>query len=128
MQNWILVEFKNFPRLSVPISFFFLSKCLIDLKRNLLVIGTTGTETPFLSEGELPDCARLSGPRSEAESSSVAEMEDLELAKALNESASALPVDPNVIQSSDKFQEKQVQQIVSMGFQRQQVNVVPCVY
>jgi len=96
-------------------------QCLIDLKRNLLVIGTTGTETPFLSEGELPDCARLSGPRSEAESSSVAEMEDLELAKALNESASALPVDPNVIQSSDKFQEKQVQQIVSMGFQRQQV-------
>jgi len=96
-------------------------QCLIDLKRNLLVIGTTGTETPFLSEGELPDCARLSGPRSEAESSSVVEMEDLELAKALNESASALPVDPNAIQSSDKFQEKQVLDIVSMGFQRQQV-------
>ena len=99
-----------------------LLKCLIDLKRNLLVIGTTGTETPFLSEGELPDCARLSGPRSEAESSSVVEMEDLELAKALNESASALPVDPNAIQSSDKFQEKQVLDIVSMGFQRQQVH------
>jgi hypothetical protein len=56
---------------------------LIDLKRNLLVIGTTGTETPFLCENELPDCARLSGPRSEAESSSAVEMEDHELAKVI---------------------------------------------
>ncbi|XP_035228386.1 protein DDI1 homolog 2-like [Stegodyphus dumicola] len=29
-------------------------QCCIDLKRNVLVIGTTGTETPFLSEGDLP--------------------------------------------------------------------------
>uniref|UniRef100_A0A0P4YZ83 Dna-damage inducible protein ddi1 n=1 Tax=Daphnia magna TaxID=35525 RepID=A0A0P4YZ83_9CRUS len=58
-------------------------QCLIDLKRNLLVIGTTGTETPFLSENELPDCARLSGPRSEVESSSAVEMEDRELAKVI---------------------------------------------
>ena len=94
------------------------------------MIGTTGTETPFLSEGELPDCARLSGPQSSSEaSSSVVEMEDLELAKALNESASAsasastsaLSVDPNAISSSDKFQEKQVLDLISMGFQRQQV-------
>uniref|UniRef100_A0A224YRK3 DNA damage inducible protein n=1 Tax=Rhipicephalus zambeziensis TaxID=60191 RepID=A0A224YRK3_9ACAR len=34
-------------------------QCLIDLKRNVLVMGTTGTETPFLGEGELPECARL---------------------------------------------------------------------
>lgn len=36
-------------------------QCNIDLKRNVLHIGTTGTETPFLSESELPECARLSG-------------------------------------------------------------------
>lgn len=30
-------------------------QCCIDLKRNLLVIGTTGTETRFLSENELPN-------------------------------------------------------------------------
>ncbi|XP_072931210.1 protein DDI1 homolog 2 isoform X2 [Epargyreus clarus] len=36
-------------------------QCNIDLKRNVLLIGTTGTETPFLPESELPDCARLSG-------------------------------------------------------------------
>merc|ERR1719320_1348397 len=35
-------------------------QCTIDLKKNVLVIGTTGTETPFLSEAELPACARLS--------------------------------------------------------------------
>lgn len=29
-------------------------QCCIDLRRNVLVIGTTGTETPFLSEGDLP--------------------------------------------------------------------------
>ena len=27
----------------------------------MLRIGTTGTETPFLPENELPECARLSG-------------------------------------------------------------------
>ena len=34
-------------------------QCSIDLKRGVLHIGTTGTETPFLSESELPACARL---------------------------------------------------------------------
>lgn len=90
------------------------------MKRNLLVIGTTGTETPFLSENELPDCARLSGPRSEAESSSAVEMEDQELAKALQESAS--PLDPNALSASENFSEKQVQELMSMGFARTQVN------
>lgn len=84
------------------------------------MIGTTGTETPFLSESELPECARLSGPKSEAESSSVIEMEDRELARALQESAA--PADPNAIAPTDKFTEKQVQDLVSMGFQRAQVD------
>lgn len=35
-------------------------QCCIDLNRNLLVIGSSGTETPFLSESELPECAKLS--------------------------------------------------------------------
>ncbi|KAI9555456.1 putative protein DDI1 like protein 2 isoform X3 [Daphnia sinensis] len=93
-------------------------QCLIDLKRNLLVIGTTGTETPFLSENELPDCARLSGPRSEVESSSAVEMEDHDLAKALQESATP---DPSNRHPVEKFTEKQIQELVSMGFQRTQV-------
>uniref|UniRef100_A0A0P5AR53 Dna-damage inducible protein ddi1 n=1 Tax=Daphnia magna TaxID=35525 RepID=A0A0P5AR53_9CRUS len=93
-------------------------QCLIDLKRNLLVIGTTGTETPFLSENELPDCARLSGPRSEVESSSAVEMEDRELAKALQDSATPDPSNQHPI---EKFTEKQIQELVSMGFLRTQV-------
>lgn len=36
-------------------------QCNIDLKRNVLHIGTTGTETPFLPESELPAFA-LTGP------------------------------------------------------------------
>ncbi|XP_022668053.1 protein DDI1 homolog 2-like isoform X1 [Varroa destructor] len=34
-------------------------QCVIDLKRDCLVIGTSGTETRFLPESELPTCARL---------------------------------------------------------------------
>uniref|UniRef100_A0A8C0I8L4 Uncharacterized protein n=1 Tax=Bubo bubo TaxID=30461 RepID=A0A8C0I8L4_BUBBB len=34
-------------------------QCSIDLKKNVLVIGTTGSQTTFLPEGELPECARL---------------------------------------------------------------------
>lgn len=30
------------------------------MQKNVLRIGTTGTETPFLPENELPECARLS--------------------------------------------------------------------
>ncbi|RVE73464.1 hypothetical protein OJAV_G00047040 [Oryzias javanicus] len=43
-------------------------QCSIDLKKNVLVIGTTGTETRFLSEAELPECARLAGPYRKADS------------------------------------------------------------
>ncbi|XP_055534289.1 protein DDI1 homolog 2 [Wyeomyia smithii] len=36
-------------------------QCNIDLKNGVLRIGTTGTETKFLAEGDLPECARLTG-------------------------------------------------------------------
>lgn len=36
-------------------------QCSIDLKNNVLVIGTTGTRTPFLPEAELPPGAKLGG-------------------------------------------------------------------
>ncbi|CAL8110832.1 unnamed protein product [Orchesella dallaii] len=34
-------------------------QCSIDLKKNVLLIGTTSTETKFLDEAQLPDSARL---------------------------------------------------------------------
>ena len=43
-------------------------QCSIDLKKNVLVIGTTGTQTPFLPEGELPLCAKLVSSAGQQES------------------------------------------------------------
>lgn len=64
---------------------FLLCKCSIDLKKNVLVIGTTGSKTTFLPEGELPECARLAyGPgRDEVRPEEIA---DQELAEALQKS------------------------------------------
>ncbi|XP_037697176.1 protein DDI1 homolog 1 [Choloepus didactylus] len=44
-------------------------QCAIDLKKNMLVIGTTGTQTYFLPEGELPPCAKLVSAPGQEESS-----------------------------------------------------------
>lgn len=62
-------------------------QCSIDLKDNVLKIGTTGTETPFLPESELPDCARLSSlSEQEVIAKSRKEIEDRDLQKALLDS------------------------------------------
>lgn len=65
-------------------------QCNIDLKNNCLLIGTTGTQTKFLAEGELPECARLTGSPEEeqkalAESARLAE--ELAVKEALAKSA-----------------------------------------
>uniref|UniRef100_A0A8C5QF16 Protein DDI1 homolog 2 n=1 Tax=Leptobrachium leishanense TaxID=445787 RepID=A0A8C5QF16_9ANUR len=61
-------------------------QCSIDLEKNVLVIGTTGTRTSFLPEGELPECARLAyGPgRDDVHPEEIA---DRELAEVLQKSA-----------------------------------------
>ena len=79
-----------------------------DLKRNLLVIGSTGTETPFLAESELPECARLSNRQMEGKSAS--ELEDQQLAEALAKSQAEMgkkeeELKNKDILSSDKFSE-----------------------
>ena len=63
-------------------------QCTIDLKRNVLVIGTTGTETPFLAEADLPPCARLSSQANEEDAvrssaKEAKEAEDRQLAEAI---------------------------------------------
>ncbi|XP_036111193.1 protein DDI1 homolog 2 isoform X2 [Molossus molossus] len=60
-------------------------QCSIDLKKNVLVIGTTGSQTTFLPEGELPECARLAygAGREEVRPEEIA---DQELAEALQKS------------------------------------------
>lgn len=63
------------------------SQCSIDLKKNVLRIGTTDTETPFLSERELPECARLSiQSEDDVIGRSVREAEERDLARALQNS------------------------------------------
>ncbi|XP_050307464.1 protein DDI1 homolog 2 isoform X2 [Anthonomus grandis grandis] len=62
-------------------------QCCIDLHANVLRIGTTSTETPFLPESELPDCARLSTLSEEdIIQKSRKEAEDRDLQAALNNS------------------------------------------
>ncbi|XP_058258437.1 protein DDI1 homolog 2 isoform X2 [Hemibagrus wyckioides] len=61
-------------------------QCSIDLKKNVLLIGTTGTETRFLPEGELPDCARLAYGPEAREDTRPEEIADQELAEALQRS------------------------------------------
>ncbi|KAK7093888.1 protein DDI1 homolog 2-like isoform X2 [Littorina saxatilis] len=56
-------------------------QCIIDLQKNVLKFGTTGTETPFLSESDLPDHARLNVNQSEN-----ATDEDRQLAEAMDRS------------------------------------------
>ncbi|XP_032087644.1 protein DDI1 homolog 2-like isoform X3 [Thamnophis elegans] len=61
-------------------------QCSIDLKNNMLVIGTTGSQTSFLPEGELPECAKLAyGPG--RDDMRPEELADQELAEALQKSA-----------------------------------------
>ena len=60
--------------------FIFFSQCIIDLGKNQLQIGTTGTVTPFLGEGDLPEHARLNTVPSSTDG-------DKELAEALSRSA-----------------------------------------
>ncbi|XP_047438125.1 protein DDI1 homolog 2 [Mugil cephalus] len=61
-------------------------QCSIDLKKSVLLIGTTGTETRFLSEAELPECARLAYGAEGREDVRPDEMADRELAEALQRS------------------------------------------
>jgi len=103
-------------------------QCTIDLKRNVLVIGTTGTETPFLSESDLPACARLSAQANEEDvikesAKETVAMEDKQLAEALARSASETNMDtsqstPSPVPVADTFNESDVANMTAMGFPR----------
>lgn len=59
------------------------------MKTGVLKIGTTGTETPFLPESELPECARLS-----VQGQGSQELEDRDLAEAMSRSSQEVPRGP----------------------------------
>lgn len=113
-------------------------QCCIDLKSNLLKIGTTGTETSFLAEGDLPECARLSGNSDES-------LDDRDLHRALEDStreakkqrqlhdsqshsnsvgassSNRLATLETTIFLHDPFNEATVKEIEALGFGRAQV-------
>ena len=108
-------------------------QCCIDLKRNMLVFGSTGTETSFLSESELPECARLSVQGKDPAATAMDE-DDKQMQEALAESAAAAattttagsgaaaagaPADSKRlktdIKAEDKFTEENVQALMKLS-------------
>jgi DNA damage-inducible protein 1 len=112
----------------------FQFQCTIDLKRNVLLIGTTGTETRFLAEGELPECARLSGSDTMDEQKlleeSIRQAEHQEMAEAMEASTAAattpsgsaprLPDPATTVLPTDPFNEATVRELMALGFSREQ--------
>lgn len=113
-------------------------QCSIDLKNNMLLIGTTGTTTHFLTESELPDCARLTGSPEEekrAIEESTRIQEELEMKAVLEKSAkesggagastssslSASTDNNHRILPTDKFTENDVADLMKNGFKRNDV-------
>ncbi|XP_071502846.1 protein DDI1 homolog 2-like [Diadema antillarum] len=114
-------------------------QCCIDLKRNCLVIGTTGTETPFLSEAEIPIIDRTGSsalsdePMREDEDRALAEAlaksaEDAGASRASTSSVSQGNRATNSSSSSSSsgasarmFPEADVKKLVDMGYTRDQV-------
>lgn len=74
-------------------------QCKIDLQQELLIIGTTGTTTPFLSESEIPDFNKLKH----------SEDSDADLAAAIDQSLKST------------FPEPVIQDLISKGFAREKV-------
>lgn len=100
----------------------------IDLQKNVLRIGTTGTETPFLPENELPDCARLSGGPDEMsiveESKRSAENDAIRQAIEASKMDTDLPSTSQPVKpknSDEKFTEADVNDLVKLGFKRDDV-------
>jgi len=94
-------------------------QCCIDLARNVLVIGSTSNEAPFLAESDLPECARLSGRSADGKSAS--ELEDQQIAEAMGRSQSEMKKEEpknKDISPEDKFTEENVQNLMSYGFPR----------
>jgi DNA damage-inducible protein 1 len=96
-------------------------QCMIDLKSNMLVIGST--QTPFLSESELPEHARLNRAHSEE----TLLDEDRQLAEALTRSAAdaaAMPTGAShALEASGgrSFPEADITRLTGMGFPRDKV-------
>jgi DNA damage-inducible protein 1 len=89
-------------------------QCSIDLKRNVLLIGTTGTETRFLNENEIPDALNL---KAEDAADDIAHAIDQSLRQ--NPTTSSSSSGGGGASKSDPS-EAAIQEIVKSGFSRSQ--------
>lgn len=89
-------------------------QCSIDLKRNVLLIGTTGTETSFLNENELPEFAKHKAV-------SPVPREDQDLDEAIRRSITDSEPTTSAGASEPKFLDKDVKELMNLGFTRIQV-------
>ncbi|XP_078043985.1 DNA damage inducible 1 homolog rngo isoform X2 [Augochlora pura] len=110
-------------------------QCCIDLKKNVLTIGTTGTETSFLAEGDLPECARLSNTKEEMRNEKELQRDSSRDAKKQQQQAdgqgssnaadtimsTSKPTKLESILPTDPFTEETVMEIEALGFTRVQV-------
>lgn len=110
-----------------------------------MIIGTTGTTTPFLPESELPPCARLTGNPEENEQQAIAKA--IEQSKrehggvanttttttaASTSTSSQQPQQTagynlsniNTIQAVDRFTEQDVSDLMALGYPRSDVLTV----
>ncbi|XP_033764208.1 protein DDI1 homolog 2-like [Pecten maximus] len=96
-------------------------QCCIDLKRNKLVIGTTGTETSFLTESELPEQSRLN--YNQPQSPKSISQEDQQLAEALARSQDETRGASSSAGASGSrsFPEPVIKELMSNGFTRARV-------
>lgn len=88
-------------------------QCSIDLNRNVLLIGTTGTETRFLDENEIPESLKMKGEETS---------EDGQLAHAIDQSLrdGSQPSASGAATTSNEVSESAVQEIVRSGYSRSQ--------
>ncbi|XP_075252247.1 protein DDI1 homolog 2-like [Convolutriloba macropyga] len=91
-------------------------QCCIDLKDNALKFGGLNISTPFLSESELPDYAKLSTNGANGSASA----DDPELKSALEASAmeSASSSKSVAKKSNSNYSDSDVNKIVEMGFEK----------
>jgi len=87
--------------------------CSIDLRNNRLVIGTTGTETRFLNENEIPK--KFDNP------DHVAASDDNALAQAVNQSLREATAAASGTSASTFADRESVSALVSMGFREDDV-------
>ncbi|KAK7579936.1 hypothetical protein V9T40_000565 [Parthenolecanium corni] len=104
-------------------------QCCIDLKNNVLRIGTTGTETPFLPESEIPESVHGSDSLSTL---SEEERRQIQLAKEKFGLQTSIPSTSGTLTTSttgssssilptDPFSEAVVKELVNLGFSREDV-------